>query len=162
MPNKNHPEYFGLQILTTILGGYFGSRLMKNIREDKGYTYGINAGIMSMQQAAFFYINTEVGVDVTDNALAEIYKEIELLQTVLVSDDELALVKNYILGQVLRSCDGPFNMASLFENVHFFGFNFEYYNNYIEKVKNIDAEELKKLAENYLKKEDLIEVVVGK
>src|SRR5690606_9190368 len=144
MPNKNHPDYFSLQILTTILGGYFGSRLMKNIREDKGYTYGINAGVMSMQQAAFFYINTEVGVDVTDNALAEIYKEIELLQTVLVSDDELALVKNYILGQVLRSCDGPFNMASLFENVHFFGLDFDYYNNYIEKVKNIDAEELKK------------------
>lgn len=162
MPNKNHPDYFSLQILTTILGGYFGSRLMKNIREDKGYTYGINAGIMSMQQAAFFYINTEVGVDVTDNALAEIYKEIELLQTVLVSDDELALVKNYILGQVLRSCDGPFNMASLFENVHFFGLDFDYYNNYIEKVKNIDAEELKNLAKNYFKKEDLIEVVVGK
>ena len=67
-----------------------------------------------------------------------------------------------MLGQVLRSCDGPFNMASLFENVHFFGLDFDYYNNYIEKVKNIDAEELKKLAENYLKKEDLIEVVVGK
>lgn len=162
VPSKNHPDYFGLQILTTILGGYFGSRLMKNIREDKGYTYGINAGIMSLQQAAFFYINTEVGVDVTDEALTEIYKEINTLQTVLVSKNELALVKNYILGQILRSSDGPFNMASLFENVHYFGLDFDYYNNYIEKVKDIDAEELKKLAEKYFKKEDLIEVVVGK
>lgn len=162
MPNRNHKDYFGLQMLTTILGGYFGSRLMKNIREDKGYTYGVHAGIMSMQQAAFFYINTEVGVDVTHHALEEIYKELTLLQQQKVSDDELQLVKNYILGQLLRSCDGPFNMASLFENIHFFGLDFSYYNDYIDTVNSITAKELQALANNYFSNQQLIEVVVGK
>ena len=135
---------------------------MKNIREDKGYTYGVHAGIMSMQQAAFFYINTEVGVDVTHHALEEIYKELTLLQQQKVSDDELQLVKNYILGQLLRSCDGPFNMASLFENIHFFGLDFSYYNDYIDTVNSITAEALQALANNYFSNQQLIEVVVGK
>ncbi|HRP60718.1 MAG TPA: pitrilysin family protein, partial [Vicingus sp.] len=122
-PNKLHTEYFGLQILNTILGGYFGSRLMKNIREEKGYTYGISSGIVSLQHGGFFYISTEVGADVTKDALKEIYKEIELLKTEKITSEELALVKNYLLGKLLKSCDGPFNMAELFENVHFYGLN---------------------------------------
>lgn len=160
-PSKTHVDYYGLQILTIILGGYFGSRLMKNIREDKGYTYGIGAGIMALQHSTLFYISTEVGANVTQNALTEIYKEIELLRTELISNNELELVKNYILGELLRSCDGPFSMASLFENVHFFGLDYHFYNNYIEKVKTITAEELLLLAQQYLKKEALKEVVVG-
>lgn len=160
-PAKTHPDYFGLQILTTILGGYFGSRLMKNIREDKGYTYGIGAGIMALQQHTLFYISTEVGADVTKEALAEIYKELEMLCSEEINQAELALVKNYLLGQLLRSCDGPFSMASLFENVHFFGLDYRFYNDYINKIKSVSSKELLLLAQRYLKKDDLKEVVVG-
>lgn len=159
-PNKLNPDYFGLQILNTILGGYFGSRLMKNIREEKGYTYGIGSGIVSLQKGGFFYISTEVGSAVTKDALMEIYKEIELLKTEKISSEELALVKNYLLGKLLKSCDGPFNMAELFENVHFYGLNYDFYNQYIQKIKSITADELMALANNYLV--DLKETVVGK
>lgn len=159
-PNKLHPDYFGLQILNTILGGYFGSRLMKNIREEKGYTYGIGSGIVSLQHGGFFYISTEVGADVTKDALKEIYKEIELIKTEKITSEELALVKNYLLGKLLKSCDGPFNMAELFENVHFYGLNYDFYNNYIQKIKSITADELMTLANNYFI--DLKETVVGK
>lgn len=161
MPNKLHPDYFKLQILSTILGGYFGSRLMKNIREDKGYTYGIGCGLLSLKNAGYFFISTEVGAEVTNNALQEIYKEIKLLQTEEVSKEELDLVKNYLLGNLLKSCDGPFKMASLFENVHFYGLDYSFYNNYIETIKTITSEELIKIANEYLKVDSLTEVVAG-
>ncbi|MCO6499019.1 MAG: insulinase family protein [Vicingus serpentipes] len=162
LPNKLHEDYFGLQIFNTILGGYFGSRLMKNIREDKGFTYGIGSGITSLQNGGYFFISTEVGSDVTNQALTEIYKEIELLQKEEVSLDELNLVKNYLLGQILKSCDGPFNMASLFEGVHFYGLNYDFYNNYIQAIKEITPKTLLALGVKYFNKSDLTEVVVGK
>ena len=162
MPNKLHPDYFKLQIYSTILGGYFGSRLMKNIREDKGYTYGVGCGLLSLKNAGYFFISTEVGADVTKNALQEIYKEIKLLQTEEVSKEELDLVKNYLLGNLLKSCDGPFKMASLFENVHFYGLDYTFYNNYINTIKSITSKEIIDIANQYFNIETLTEVVAGK
>jgi zinc protease len=162
LPNKLHKDYFGLQVFNTILGGYFGSRLMKNIREDKGFTYGIGSGIISLQNDGYFFISTEVGSDNTKEALSEIYKEIELLRTEKIPQQELDLVKNYLLGQLLKSCDGPFKMASLFENVHFYGLDYDFYNNYINTIKEITPKTLMDLGIKYFKKSDLTEVVVGK
>ena len=161
-PNKLHPDYFGLQILNTVLGGYFGSRLMKNIREDKGYTYGIGSGIVSLKNGGYFFISTEVGSDVTSKALAEIYKEMEILSTKEIPEQELGLVKNYLLGQLLKSCDGPFNMASLYENVLLYGLDYTFYENYINTIKGITSKTLLNLAQTYLNKSELKEVVVGK
>jgi zinc protease len=161
-PDKTHTDYFGLQILNTVLGGYFGSRLMKNIREDKGYTYGIGSGIQSLKEGGYFFISTEVGSDVTTKALTEIYKEIEIIRSQEISNEELELVKNYLLGQLLDSCDGPFSMASLFDSVNEYGLDYEFYNNYITTIKEITAKTLLELAVKYFKKSDLIEVVVGK
>lgn len=161
MPNKLHPDYLGLQVLNTILGGYFGSRLMNNIREDKGYTYGINSGIVSLKNGGYFFISTEVGADVTKDALKEIYKEIELLRTEEVSIEELDLVKNYMLGQFLQSCDGAFNMANLFESAKLYGLDYGFYNNYINTIKKITPKTIKALGVKYFNKIDLKEVVVG-
>ncbi|MGB0882062.1 MAG: M16 family metallopeptidase [Vicingaceae bacterium] len=161
-PNKLHEDYYGLQILNTVLGGYFGSRLMANIREDKGYTYGIGSGIMSLKNAGYFFISTEVGSDVTKDALSEIYKEIELLRTEEIPSKELALVKNYLLGQLLKSCDGPFSMGAMFENAHEYGLDYNFYNNYIKTIKEITPKTLLELGAKYLKKSDLTEIVVGK
>jgi len=161
-PNKLHKDYYGLQILNTVLGGYFGSRLMHNIREDKGYTYGIGSGILSLKNSGYFFISTEVGSDVTKDALSEIYKEIELLRTEEVTKEELNLVKNYLLGQLLKSCDGPFNMGEMFENVHEYGLDYSFYNNYITTIKEITPKTLLALGVKYLKKSDLTEIVAGK
>ena len=92
--NKNHPDYFGMQVLNTVLGGYFGSRLMANIREDKGYTYGIGSGLMSMQEAGALVISTEVGVEVCKDAINEIFFELKRLREELIPQEELLLVKN--------------------------------------------------------------------
>ena len=85
--NRTHPDYPGMAVLNTLLGGYFGSRLMSNIREDKGYTYGIGSAIVSMRQEGYFFISTEVGADVTTAAIGEIYKEIELLKDEPIESD---------------------------------------------------------------------------
>ena len=160
--NKKHEDYFGMQLLNTILGGYFGSRLMSNIREDKGYTYGIGSGVASLLNDGLFYISTEVGVDVTSATLIEIYKEIELLQQNPVKKEELDLVKNYLLGTFLRSVDGPFAMSEKFTSIKDYGLTNEFYKSYVNHIKQAKASDLMLLAQKYLNKNDLSELVVGK
>lgn len=159
---KTHPDYFGMVVLNTVLGGYFGSRLMANIREDKGYTYGIGSGMVSLQEAGYFFITTEVGVDVCSSAIDEIYKEIDVLRIHLIPDEELELVKNYILGTFLRSVDGPFALADKYKGLLGYGLDYSYYDKFIESVKKVTPSELRDLANKYLQQEDLSELVVGK
>ncbi|MCC6690831.1 MAG: insulinase family protein, partial [Bacteroidia bacterium] len=115
--NKLHPDYHAMKILNTVLGGYFGSRLMANIREDKGYTYGIGSRIISLKNEGYFFISTEVGVDVCKAAIKEIYTEVNQLQNNLIPQSELELVKNYMLGDFVRSIDGPFALADKFKKI---------------------------------------------
>lgn len=159
--NKKDPDYFKFQVLNTILGGYFGSRLMANIREDKGYTYGIGSGLASLVNDGYFYISTEVGKDVTKDALNEIYKEIRLLREELVDTEELETVRNYVLGQFLRSVDGPYALAEKFKAIWEFGLDYDYFDKYFAAVKTITPEEIKSLANQYLQEQDLLELVVG-
>ena len=160
--NRKHEDFAGLQILNCVLGGYFGSRLMNNIREDKGYTYGIGSGIVSLQNAGYLFIATEVGADVCTAALTEIYKEIELLKNELVKDEELELVRNYMLGSMLGSLENVFSHADKFKNIYYSGLGYDYYERYISKVKSITVGEIKDLANKYLTTEAFTEVVVGK
>ncbi len=159
---KPHPDYLGMLVLNTVFGGYFGSRLMSNIREDKGYTYGIGSAVVSFTHAGYFTISTEVGAEVTKAALKEIYFELNRIQTELIPESELALVKNYMLGTFLRSIDGPFALADRFKGIYFHGLGYEYYDRYVETIKSITPKQLQDLANKYLKKEDFIELVVGK
>jgi len=159
---KPHTDYPAMQVVNTIFGGYFGSRLMANIREDKGYTYGIGSAIVSFSHAGYFTISTEVGTEVTKDAIKEIYFELNKLQTEKVSESELSLVRNYMLGTFLRSIDGPFALADRFKGIHFSGLSYDYYDRYIETIRTITPEQILELANKYLKKEEMIELVVGK
>ncbi len=160
--NKTHPDYFKFQVLNTILGGYFGSRLMANIREDKGYTYGIGSGLNNLVRSGYFFISTEVGTDVTKQTLDEIYKEIRTLRETLVDPSELETVRNYILGNFLRSVDGPFALADKFKSIWEFGLEYSFFDNYFKAVKTVTPTELRDLANKYLEEKDLVECVVGK
>lgn len=160
--NKKHPDYCGLVVLNTILGGYFGSRLMKNIREDKGYTYGISSSILSLKECCVFVIGTEVGADVTTNALKEIYFEIERLMKEPVSQEELELVSNFLLGELLRSFDGAFAIAdTLTSLLEYNDLDYSFYMKMVETVKTITPEKIMNLANSYLCTNDLIECVAG-
>jgi len=159
--NKNHPDAIPFQILNVIFGGYFGSRLMSNIREDKGYTYGISSGVVFLQQAGYFQIASEVGSDVCDKALIEIYKEMDRLCTETIPEAELQLVKNYLRGNVLRSMDGPFALAERFKQVWLHGLDYSYYDSYINTLAEITSAQLKDIANKYLQKNSIYELVVG-
>ncbi len=160
--NIKHPDFIPFQVVNTILGGYFGSRLMTNIREDKGYTYGIGSGLMSFQRAGMFFISSEVGNDVAQNAVDEVYFEINRLRKELVPEDELKIVKNYLLGNFLRSADGPFALAELFNAVNGYGLNMDYYQHFINKIRTITSEEVIELAGKYLDPESMVRLMVGK
>lgn len=159
---RKHRDFPGFQVMNCLLGGYFGSRLMANIREDKGYTYGIGSAVVSLKDAGYFFIATEVGADVCNSALTEIEKEIELLKTDLIGEEELNLVRNYMLGSMLGSLENAFSHADKFKNAYFSGLDYAYYDNYIQTVKTITAEDLKVLANRYLNTADFTKVVVGK
>lgn len=159
--NKRHPDFMGLMLLNTILGGYFGSRLMTNIREDKGYTYGIGSSLMSVQQAGMLVIASEVGNDIQQKAMDEIFIEIERLRREPVPVGELELVKNYLRGTLLRAADGPFQLSELLRAALDYGFDLSWYNNYIETIKNISANEIQLLAVKYLEPDSFTRLVVG-
>jgi predicted Zn-dependent peptidase len=159
--NKTHEDYIDFTILNTVLGGYFGSRLMSSIREDKGYTYGIGSGVAQMTQTGYFFISTEVGKDVKDDAIKAIREEIELLQNEPLGEVELSLVKNYSTGQLLKNSDGPFAMMDRYLSVIKFGVELDYYDKVINHLQNITPDKIQSLAKKYLKWEDLVVVSAG-
>ena len=159
---RNHKDFATLFMANTILGGYFGSRLMSNIREDKGFTYGIGSGIIHFNQLSYFVISTEVGSDVTQQTLIEVEKEINLLKETLVSDEELQLVKNYILGNLMKGFDGVFNAMTRFQLLNNQNLSYDYYTNLIQEVKQMDAESIQLVAKKYMNYHRLTKIIVGK
>lgn len=159
---RSHPDFPGLQVVNTLLGGYFGSRLMANIREDKGYTYSIGSGLASLKHGAFFTIASEVGVDTTEPTLAEIQKEIRRLRDEPVPAAELAVVRNYMMGSMLGSLENVFSHADKFKNAYFSGIGLDYYDYYTNVVNTITQNEVQRLANTYLDYERMVKVVVGK
>lgn len=158
---KTHPDYIGFQVVNTILGDYFGSRLMSNIREDKGYTYGIGSAVMELHNGGYFIIVTEVGKEVTAATLAEIKAELERLQNEPVSPEELELVKNYMLGQLLKSADGPYAMLDIYNSADMYGLDLSYYDEAIRQIREMTAERVQELAKKYLNWEDFLIVTAG-
>jgi len=161
MFNKKHDDYIDFLVLHTILGDYFGSRLMSNIREDKGYTYGIGSLVSELVETGYFMIATEVGKEVKDATLKEIRFEMERLQTELIPQEELSLVKNYLLGQLLKSADGAYAMMDLYLSVEMQDLGLEFYNLSIEKINSIDSQRLMDLANKYLNWDDYTVVSAG-
>ena len=159
--NKTHEDYNDFLILNTIFGDYFGSRLMSNIREDKGYTYGIGTMVAELHNVGYFIIATEVGKDVKDATLTEIQHEITRIQTELVGEEELNLVKNYLMGQLLKSADGPYSMTDLYMSVEPYGLDLDFYNTSIDSLNNITPERIQELAVKYLNWNDMTVVSAG-
>ena len=159
--NKTHEDYNDFLILNTIFGDYFGSRLMSNIREDKGYTYGIGTMVAELHETGYFLIATEVGKDVKDETLKEIKFEMDRLQSELVEEEELGLIKNYMLGQLLKSADGPYSLTDLYISVEPYGLDLDFYNKSIDSINNITPERIQELAKKYLNWNDMTVVSAG-
>jgi zinc protease len=155
------PDYFKTYILVEILGGYFGSRLMKNIREEKGFTYGISSSLVCMQHDGYLVIGTDVKKEFTADTVKEIYKEMAILKSEPVSDSELENVKNYLLGSFLNSLNTPFSLADKFKTIYFNQLSYDFYTTYVQSIKEASSKELMELANKYFKEEDVKEVIAG-
>jgi len=158
---RNHPDYTRVLVLNEVLGGYFGSRLMKNIREDKGFTYGISSNLVTYQREGYWIIGTDVKKEATSQTIEETLKEINRLKTELVEEAELETVKNYMAGSFAGSLNTAFDIADRFKILYFEGLATDFYDNYIERIQAVSAKELLELANKYLDTHLLQEVVVG-
>ncbi len=158
--NRHHPDFGKVMVLNNIFGGFFGSRLMSNIREDKGYTYGIYSYIQNHIQDTALVISAEAGKDVCEAAVDEIKKEMRLLQEELVDDEELLLVQNYMMGTILGELDGPFQVMSRWKNILLNGLDERYFYNSVNTIKTITPEEIREMAVRYLNPDDFYDLVV--
>jgi zinc protease len=158
---KAHPDYQKLSILNTVFGGYFGSRLMNNIREDKGYTYGIYSTISNSIHSSYLHVSTEVGVEVSDAAVNEIIYEMQRLKEELIDKEELDLVRNYLTGKILGNFDTPFSAAAMYKNLFIYGLDVEYLHALMNTIHTVTAEELKEVANKYFNVDDMYQIVIG-
>jgi len=159
-PNRHHPDFVKAQVLNSLFGGFFGSRLMQNIREDKGYTYGIHSGLQNHMQESAWMISTEAGKDVCEPTILEVYKEMKRLQEELVGKDELMLVRNYMMGSILGDLDGPFHIIARWKNIVLHELDENYFNTSINTIKTVSATELQQLAQQYLNPDQFYDLIV--
>jgi predicted Zn-dependent peptidase len=148
--SRGHPDYFDLSIANEILGGYFGSRLMKNIREDKGYTYGIYSILINYRHLDYHIIGADVKIDHVDDTVKEVYKEMEVLKTTLVPEEEIETIKNYMLGKIASSLDTVFHQSENYKAKLSEGADYiDYFDNYVNKIRNITAERILEISNKY-------------
>ncbi|MEO7445442.1 MAG: pitrilysin family protein, partial [Ferruginibacter sp.] len=159
-PNRHHPDFKKVLVLNIIFGGFFGSRLMGNIREDKGYTYGIFSYIENHMQESAWVVSTEAGKDVSEATVAEVWKEMQRLREEPVPADELQLVQNYMIGIILGDLDGPFHIMAKWKNIILNNLDEAYFYDSIRAIKEITAEELQALAVKYLQPEKFYDLIV--
>jgi predicted Zn-dependent peptidase len=158
---RNNPDYQGLQVATMILGGYFGSRLMRKIREEKGYTYGIQAVAGAFRSLGYITIMTDVANEYRDATLSEIRKEIDKLRKEEVSSEEMALVRNHLMGEIARMFDGPFSVAEAIRGVIDYEAGEDYYTRFAETVKTITPVKIKELFSTYFNIDEAFEIIAG-
>lgn len=160
--DRKHPDFLKLRVMVTLFGGYFGSRLMSNIREEKGYTYGIGAGIVSYPECSMIIISTQAANEYAEPIIQEVYYEVDRLQNEPVSDKELSMVKNYMMGENCRNYEGPFSLADAYIYLQSSGLDNGFLSRLQQAIKETTASDIQRLAHTYLIKEQLKEIIVGK
>jgi len=150
------------EILSTLFGGYFGSRLMQNLREENGYTYGIFCNSLFYEDESIFYIEADVTVEKTKDAIDECFKEMMLLQNELVEEEELSLVKSYMLGELLRNVDGSVSCQTKYVYWNDFQLDETEMQQTINTINTITPQIIQRLAKQYLVPETFTTIVVGK
>lgn len=160
--SRHHPDYNGVYVLNTILGGYFGSRLMMNVREKRGFTYNIYSTADAMLHGGCLYVATEVHTGKAAATLREIFLEMKRLRETPVSGEELSMVRNYLLGMLLNGLDGPLNTSDVIKTLITEDLPLQAFDELVHTIRTITPETLQALANRYLQPEDFWIVTVGK
>ena len=140
-------DYTRFMVLNTVLGGYFGSRLMSNLREDKGYTYGIYSTTQIFRGSIVFYITADVAASATQDALKEINREIDLLRQEPIAQDELDRVRNFMMGDFIRSIDGVFEVSDRYRQMVATEVDERLSTNLLDTLQTVTSEQLHTLAQ---------------
>jgi len=159
--DQEHEDIYNLVFLKEALGGYFGSRLMKNIREDKGYTYGIYAQLIHGKEGSRLQIGADVGIDVTQAALNEIYHEMQVLIDEPIPPHEMELIRGNMMGSLAGAVTNAFSLSDCFKTVHFGGVDYSYFENLKQTIRTVSSKEIQETAAKYLQRELFCEIVAG-
>ncbi len=159
--NRKDKLYPQLLLLNEIFGGYFSSRLMQNIREDKGFCYSIHSHLASLHDDAYFVIGTDVKKETTDQTLEEIAREIERIKSELVGQQELMQAKNHLKGSILNTLTTPFALTEKLKNIYLYDLGLDFYDQVFDGIDGADSEDLLALANEELFSQPLSSVVVG-
>ena len=157
----NNEDFKKLWCTVAFLGGYFGSRLMKNIREKNGYTYGISAQIVNYRYVKYLLIKTSAKKEFKEAIIEEIKKEIILLQNEKISEEELNGFKQYFLGNMLATFSNVFSEMVHSVTIKMLSLEKDYYKKLFETIKNISGEEINHIAKKYLNPDKFVQVFVG-
>ena len=158
---RTHADFAGVYVLNTVLGGYFGSRLMTELREERGLTYNVYSAVDTMRYGGYLYLSAEVAAGAEAEALGAIREELRLLRDERVDEEELEMVRAYLLGAYLSMVDGPFNTAETVRTLAAEGTPLALFDTLVETTRTITAGELQRLAREWLAEEAFHEVVVG-
>lgn len=158
---SKHSDFALLTLFNLILGGYFGSRLMTNIREEKGYTYGISSHLISMHNGAYFTVATEAGTPYTLPLIDEVYKEIETLRQNAVDEEEFETARNYLQGLRARALDSPFSMSDYIVSSLISGTPFNHFNQEDTVIRNATPQEVMRVARTYIDPNALYTAIAG-
>ena len=158
---RTHMDYPALYIANVALGGYFGSRLMQNIREEKGYTYGIGSGINVLEKASYLSISTQVGANFTQATIDEINKELLSISSKPLHADEFELIQYYVAGNLLNRFDGPFATADRLKTIVSNNLPASWYIDFTKEIFNLSTEEVLRVAGKYLRPELFTLAVFG-
>lgn len=154
-------DYYRMRVVSTILGGYFGSRLMKSIREDKGYTYSISADMLTNTRQVLFVVSSEALADKGEVIADEVRQHCRRLAEERVPDDELTMVRNYMIGEICRNYEGAFSLIDAYIYIHTLGLPLEHISRTIDTVRSIDAETIRRTAAQWLDADRFHTVIVA-
>jgi len=158
---RSHPDYVAVLFVSHILGGYFGSRLMKNIREEKGLTYGISASIHALKNDSFLVTGADVNKENVELTFREIRKELKKLRTTTISAGELETTRNHFIGSLQSEITTPFAHAEKIKTITLYNLRKDHYQAMITKIDSITPSEIAAIAERYFHEDSYYEVAVG-
>jgi zinc protease len=158
---RTHPDWLRLALANSIYGGAFNSRLIINIREQKGYTYSPRSGVHALRQHGYFSVNAAVRNDVVAATLTEIFYEIDRMRSLPVPEDELTDARTYMSGVFSLGLATQEGLASQLSNVYLYDLPEDSLETYRQRVRALTAPDVLAAARAYFDSPDAQIIIVG-
>jgi predicted Zn-dependent peptidase len=155
------PDAIAASLMNNIIGGGFSSRLMQNLREKYGFTYGSRSSLTPNPIAGSFSAGASVRNEKTDSAIGQMLFELNRINTTIAADTEVTSLKNYMSGGFARSLESPATIAEFALNIARYGLPRDYYRNYLTRLAAVTPAQVQEVAKKYITPNNMVIVVVG-